>query len=135
MGGRQELEEARREVGQLAELLMLRQRGLAATLGGGYPQLRSSLWHSEASVTSAAQALTPQMTENKSKVTPLLHPPPPLSTPLSRPCASPVSGWLLFSGWCSKAQPWNWAEYVTRALRDLLHCHGGSRADDRSHSV
>ena len=59
---------AKAEVQQLVELLHLRQRSLSGTLGGGFPQLRASLWHSKASVTSAAQALTPQMTENKAKV-------------------------------------------------------------------
>ncbi|KAK9809554.1 hypothetical protein WJX73_001073 [Symbiochloris irregularis] len=69
----QELEVAKQEVQQLVELLHLRQRSLSGTLGGGFPQLRASLWHSKASITSAAQALTPQMTENKAKVEDLLR--------------------------------------------------------------
>lgn len=60
---------AREEAQQLAELLTFRQRGISATLGGNFPHMRASLWHSEAAVAAAAQALTPQMTENQSKVT------------------------------------------------------------------
>lgn len=50
------------------ELLDLRQGGLAATLEGGFPELRATVWQSEASVQAAVQALTPQMTENKKRV-------------------------------------------------------------------
>lgn len=36
--------------------------------GDGFPELRASLWQAEASVAAAAQALVPQMTENRKKV-------------------------------------------------------------------
>ena len=62
---------AREEAQQLAELLTFRQRSVSATLGGNFPHMRASLWHSEAAVAAAAQALTPQMTENQSKVGPV----------------------------------------------------------------
>lgn len=60
--------EARRECASLVELLDLRQGGLAAALEGGFPELRATVWQSEASVQAAVQALTPQMTENKKRV-------------------------------------------------------------------
>lgn len=55
------------------ELLELRSAALAATLGGpacpgGFPELRATVWQSEASVQAAVQALTPQMAENKKRV-------------------------------------------------------------------
>ena len=64
----QDLDEAREEAQQLAELLTYRQRSIAGTLGGGFPLMRASLWHSETAVAAAAQSLTPQMTENQAKV-------------------------------------------------------------------
>ncbi|KAL4425569.1 hypothetical protein ABPG75_009585 [Micractinium tetrahymenae] len=69
----QEVEEARRECASLVELLDLRQGGLAATLDGGFPELRATVWQSEASVQAAVQALTPQMTENKKRAEDLLR--------------------------------------------------------------
>jgi MoxR-like ATPase len=63
-----ELAEARAEVASLVEVLSLRQGSLAATLDGGYPELRDTVWQSEAAVQAAVQALTPQMTENKKRV-------------------------------------------------------------------
>ena len=52
----------------MRDLLQSRQEALAATLGGQYPQLRTTVWQSESSVQAAVQTLTPQMTENKKKV-------------------------------------------------------------------
>ena len=52
----------------------MRAGALAATLpgagaaGSGFPELRSTVWQSDASVQAAVQALTPQMTENKKRV-------------------------------------------------------------------
>jgi MoxR-like ATPase len=69
----QELAEAQQEAADLVDLLQLRQAGLAATLDGQYPQLRSSIWLGEASVQAAVQTLTPQMTENRKKVEDLLR--------------------------------------------------------------
>lgn len=42
----------------MVELLDLRQGGLAQTLDGGFPELRTSVWQSEGSVQSAVQVLT-----------------------------------------------------------------------------
>ena len=64
----QEVAEAAAECAALVELLELRQGSLAASLDGGFPDLRATVWQSEASVQAAAQALTPQMTENKKRV-------------------------------------------------------------------
>ena len=50
------------------EILESRQAGLTATLDGGFPEMRSTAWQSDASVQAAVQTLTPQMTENKKKV-------------------------------------------------------------------
>ena len=50
------------------EILESRQGGLTSTLDGGFPELRSTAWQSDASVQAAVQTLTPQMTENKKKV-------------------------------------------------------------------
>ncbi|PRW59240.1 ATPase associated with various cellular activities AAA_5 [Chlorella sorokiniana] len=69
----QELEEARKEAAALVELLDLRQGSLAATLDGGFPELRDTVWQSEASVQAAVQSLTPQMTENKKRAEDLLR--------------------------------------------------------------
>ncbi|KAI3438742.1 hypothetical protein D9Q98_001161 [Chlorella vulgaris] len=68
-----ELAEARAEVASLVEVLSLRQGSLAATLDGGYPELRDTVWQSEAAVQAAVQALTPQMTENKKRAEDLLR--------------------------------------------------------------
>ena len=70
---RQELEEVRREADALAELLELRQGGLAMTLDGGFPELRASVWNSEAAVQAAVQTLTPQMAENRKRAEDLLR--------------------------------------------------------------
>ncbi len=51
----QELAETQREAAQVVELLDLRQGGLAQTLDGGFPELRTSVWQSEGSVQSAVQ--------------------------------------------------------------------------------
>lgn len=74
----QELADARAEAASLVELLELRAGSLAATLGGGagaagFPELRGTVWQSEASVQAAVQALTPQMTENKKRCEDLLR--------------------------------------------------------------
>ena len=50
------------------EILESRQAGLTGTLDGSFPELRTTIWQSEASVQAAVQTLTPQMTENKKKV-------------------------------------------------------------------
>lgn len=64
----QELSEAREEAEQLVELLRARASELALTLDADYPDLRSSIWLSEAAAQSAVQSLTPQMTENRKRV-------------------------------------------------------------------
>ena len=64
----QELAEVQQEGASVVQLLQQRQAGLAATLGQHYPELRNTTWQSESSVQAAAQTLTPQMTENKKKV-------------------------------------------------------------------
>lgn len=64
----QELAEVQREGASVVQLLQQRQEALAGTLGQHFPELRSTAWQSESSVQAAAQALTPQMTENKKKV-------------------------------------------------------------------
>lgn len=51
----QELEETRREAAAVVELLDLRQGGLAQTLDGDFPELRTSVWQSEGSVQAAVQ--------------------------------------------------------------------------------
>lgn len=68
-----ELAEARTECASLVDLLELRHASLSATLDGNFPELRHTIWQSEASVQAAVQALTPQMTENKKRVEDLLR--------------------------------------------------------------
>ncbi len=51
----QELEETRREAAAVVELLDLRQGGLAQTLDGNFPDLRTSVWQSEGTVQAAVQ--------------------------------------------------------------------------------
>lgn len=67
-----EIVEAAREAADLVELLDMRQAGLAATLDGNFPELRSTVWLSEAGAAAAAQALAPQMVENRKRVEDLL---------------------------------------------------------------
>lgn len=55
MSDEQELEETRQEAASVVELLDLRQGGLAQTLDGGFPELRTSVWQSEGSVQAAVQ--------------------------------------------------------------------------------
>jgi MoxR-like ATPase len=55
------------------ELLDLRQGGLAATLDGDFPELRATLWQSESTAAAAAQALAPQMEENRKRLEDLLR--------------------------------------------------------------
>jgi hypothetical protein len=43
----------------VVELLDLRQGGLAQTLDGGFPELRTSVWQSEGSVQAAVQVRSP----------------------------------------------------------------------------
>lgn len=69
----QEVAEAVKECASLVELLDLRQASLASTLDGNFPDLRDTVWQSEASVQAAVQALTPQMTENKKRAEDLLR--------------------------------------------------------------
>lgn len=63
----QEVAEVQSEVTDLVQLLTSRQGELASMLNG-FPQLRSTIWFSEASQQAAVQSLTPQMTENRGKV-------------------------------------------------------------------
>ena len=67
-----ELQETRDELMSLVELLKSRHQGLTSNLEGQFPELRRTVWQSEATVQAAIQALTPQMTENKKKVIDLL---------------------------------------------------------------
>ena len=64
----QKLEETKATVASMRQLLETKHARLAATLDGNYPQLKHSVWQSEASQQSAVQTLVPQMTENKAKV-------------------------------------------------------------------
>lgn len=64
----QRLEETKATVASMRQLLETKHARLAATLDGSYPQLKHSVWQSEASQQSAVQTLMPQMTENKAKV-------------------------------------------------------------------
>ena len=64
----QELEEVQQEGASVVQLLQQRQGGLSTTLGQQFPEMRNTIWQSESSVQAAAQSLTPQMTENKKKV-------------------------------------------------------------------
>ncbi len=70
-GGQAEVHEAAQEAQSLAQLLQARHAALTATLDspdGGFPELRSSVWQAQGSSQAAAQALVPQMTENRKKV-------------------------------------------------------------------
>lgn len=49
------MEETRREAAAVVELLDLRQGGLAQTLDGNFPDLRTSVWQSEGTVQAAVQ--------------------------------------------------------------------------------
>ena len=64
----QEIAEAQGEVAELVDLLKGRASELALTLDADYPDLRSSIWLSEAAAQSAVQSLMPQMTENRKRV-------------------------------------------------------------------
>lgn len=64
----QELEEARQEAADLVGLLKSRATELATTLDADFPDLRSSIWLSEAAAQTSVQSLTPQMTENRQRV-------------------------------------------------------------------
>lgn len=64
----QELAETRQETADLVELLSGRATELARTLDADFPDLRSSVWLAEAAAQSSVQSLTPQMTENRSRV-------------------------------------------------------------------
>eukprot|EP01025_Chloroclados_australasicus_P045499 TRINITY_DN4981_c0_g1_i1.p1 TRINITY_DN4981_c0_g1~~TRINITY_DN4981_c0_g1_i1.p1 ORF type:complete len:535 (-),score=79.64 TRINITY_DN4981_c0_g1_i1:305-1885(-) len=68
-----ELEEVLEEVEQVVQLLESRHASLCNTLDGEFPELRQTVWQSEASVQQAVQTLTPQMTENKRKAEELLR--------------------------------------------------------------
>ena len=48
--------------------LLTSRQGEVASMLNGFPQLRSTIWFSEASQQAAVQSLTPQMTENSGKV-------------------------------------------------------------------
>lgn len=68
-----EMSEIKDEIASLVTLLDSRLAGLIGNLEGQFPELRSTVWQSEGTVQAAVQALTPQMTENKKKVTDLLR--------------------------------------------------------------
>lgn len=87
--------EAAAEAATLVELLEGRQAALAAALDGAFPELRATVWQSEASVQSAVQALTPQMTENKRKAEDLLREAYTLAECLQRRCSAAVLEKLL----------------------------------------
>lgn len=53
-----EAADALAECSTLVELLEARQAALAATLEGAFPELRSTIWQSEASVQAAVQVST-----------------------------------------------------------------------------
>eukprot|EP01026_Neomeris_dumetosa_P022915 TRINITY_DN1974_c0_g1_i3.p2 TRINITY_DN1974_c0_g1~~TRINITY_DN1974_c0_g1_i3.p2 ORF type:complete len:246 (-),score=42.93 TRINITY_DN1974_c0_g1_i3:208-945(-) len=72
-GNESELSEVSEEVDQVVQLLESRHANLCNTLDGEFPELRSTVWQSEASVQQAVQMLTPQMTENKRKAEDLLR--------------------------------------------------------------
>jgi MoxR-like ATPase len=72
-GDAERLEETKATVASMRQLLETKHARLAATLDGNYPQLKHSVWQSEASQQSAVQTLMPQMTENKAKVEDLLR--------------------------------------------------------------
>lgn len=66
-----ELTDAAVEARSLVELLSARHGELCTVLeapAGGYPDLRSSVWQAPASAQAAAQALGPQMAENRKRV-------------------------------------------------------------------
>lgn len=64
----EELANACNETSLLVGLLDSRHAILTAQLDGGFPELRRCVWQSPASIQAAAQALGPQMAENKKKV-------------------------------------------------------------------
>lgn len=68
-----ELAEIKEEMTSLIDLLETRHKALVSNLEGQFPELRTTVWQSEGTVQAAVQALTPQMTENKKKVTDLLR--------------------------------------------------------------
>ncbi|CAD7700318.1 unnamed protein product, partial [Ostreobium quekettii] len=90
-----ELSEVQEEVSSLVELLETRHSGLTKTMDGQFPQLRSTVWHSQESVQAAVQALTPQMTENKKKLEELYRESYLLKTCLDRATSSSVLERLL----------------------------------------
>ena len=87
-GNGEEVAEASKEAADLVDLLQMRQAGLAATLDGDFPELRSSVWISEAAAATAAQALAPQMVENRKRVEDLLKEAMILNEALGRKVAS-----------------------------------------------
>jgi hypothetical protein len=94
-----ELAEARSEAASLVEVLSLRQASLAATLDGNFPDLRSTVWLSEAAASAAAQALAPQMAENRKRVEDLLREGLVLSEALERGVSASVLERLLPKRW------------------------------------
>lgn len=58
----------RQEAVDLTELLKSRAAELALTLDADFQKLRSSIWQSDVAAQSAVQSLTPQMTENRKRV-------------------------------------------------------------------
>lgn len=97
------LQEIRRELGSLVELLDLRTAGIGACLREeGFPQLRASCWSSQASAQAAAQVLAPQMQENLSRAEDLLKEALTLQVALE----AEVRGGLL-----EKLLPRRWKQY------------------------
>jgi MoxR-like ATPase len=87
-GNESEVAEASQEAADLVDLLQMRQAGLAATLDGDFPELRSSVWLSEAAAATAAQAMAPQMVENRKRVEDLLREAMVLKEALTRKVAA-----------------------------------------------
>lgn len=79
-----EMAETTGEANTLVGLLQDRHASLSVALGASFPELRASIWQSAASVQSAVQSLTPQVTENKKKAEDLLREAQVLAECLSR---------------------------------------------------
>jgi MoxR-like ATPase len=72
-GGAEELAAAAEEAATLAALLEGRHAEVSASLDGGFPELRATLWQSGASARGAAQHLTPPLAENRKRAEDLLR--------------------------------------------------------------
>jgi MoxR-like ATPase len=72
-GSKEEVTAAAEEAATLAALLEARHAEVSASLDGGFPELRATLWQSAASARQAAQHLTPPLTENRRRAEDLLR--------------------------------------------------------------